>query len=338
MEAETESSAVLPPKGIKQNGKGGGASARKEKRAQWWAGNMEKRLSGQDGSPKGATRNESNPSSMLPRKRKLADPKDNDDPTEGAPGKDVSNPARQVKGNTPFTIFIGQIPFDAKEEEVRKLFETAGAIKTFRWRINPETKKFKGFAFVDYENKNGFKRSFQLHHSIICGRPINVEATITGGRKSRHRAVHIKDRTAKLQQEAKEAIERKARDAAKKKANRPPQPATDATSESKPEVPKSEPGTEVLPSVGRKRERTAKSARANKRLKAEAGVIPSASDAVGTVKAEPPTPNAVPAEKKFTSGLPTAASGGARADNFVKPRQEHLAALSNAKNHIKFED
>lgn len=36
--------------GIKQNGKGGGASARKEKRAQWWAGNMEKRLSGQDGS------------------------------------------------------------------------------------------------------------------------------------------------------------------------------------------------------------------------------------------------------------------------------------------------
>ena len=31
-----------------------------------------------------------------------------------------------MKRNTPFTIFVGQIPYDAKEEEVRKLFEKAG--------------------------------------------------------------------------------------------------------------------------------------------------------------------------------------------------------------------
>jgi RNA recognition motif-containing protein len=40
-------------------------------------------------------------------------------------GKGKSEEAKK-KQEKSFTIFVGQIPFDAKEEEVKKLFETAG--------------------------------------------------------------------------------------------------------------------------------------------------------------------------------------------------------------------
>ena len=52
---------------------------------------------------------------------------DNEDAkAEDSSGKIVDTCDKQMKRNTPFTIFVGQIPYDAKEEEVRKLFEKAG--------------------------------------------------------------------------------------------------------------------------------------------------------------------------------------------------------------------
>lgn len=69
-----------------------------------------------------------------------------------------------------------------------------------------------------------FQRSFELHHTLVNGRPINVEATSAGGKKSRFRKDHIKEETLKCQKKAQEAIERKARDAAKRKR---PLPETD---------------------------------------------------------------------------------------------------------------
>ena len=44
-----------------------------------------------------------------------------------------------------------------------------------------------------------FQRAFELHHARVNGRPINVEATIIGGKKSKHREAHIKDWTARMQ-------------------------------------------------------------------------------------------------------------------------------------------
>ena len=110
------------------------------------------------------------------------------EPTGLSAATDIANrrtdQLKKLESKT-FTVFVGQIPFDANEEEVRKLFETAGKtahffdeispsideenlhcagkIKEFRWRTNPETKKFKGLAFVTYENK----RSFQVGETIF---------------------------------------------------------------------------------------------------------------------------------------------------------------------------
>ncbi|OQV23607.1 hypothetical protein BV898_02352 [Hypsibius exemplaris] len=189
-------------------------SARLQKRMAWWHADHEKRL--------GISQSQlaANPLTNLPPGetgptpvKKPGNPK--------YPPRETANPAatydpaevklrRQKKKEAQtFTIFVGQIPFDANEDDVRKMFEAAGKIKVFRWRINEKTKKFKGMAFVEYENKNAFRRAFQLHHALVNGRKINVEATIIGGRKSRIRAEHIKEWSARMQKEGAEMLANK---------------------------------------------------------------------------------------------------------------------------------
>lgn len=48
------------------------------------------------------------------------------------------------------TIYVGRIPFDYTEEQVRSIFQSAGPIQDIRFVFDKETGKSKGFAFVEY--------------------------------------------------------------------------------------------------------------------------------------------------------------------------------------------
>lgn len=48
------------------------------------------------------------------------------------------------------TIYVGRIPFDYTEEQVRNIFQSAGPIQDIRFVFDKETGKSKGFAFVEY--------------------------------------------------------------------------------------------------------------------------------------------------------------------------------------------
>lgn len=52
------------------------------------------------------------------------------------------------------TIYTGNLPFSATEEDVRALFEEYGTVESINMIIDRQTGRFRGFAFVDMEDES----------------------------------------------------------------------------------------------------------------------------------------------------------------------------------------
>ncbi|EGZ29658.1 hypothetical protein PHYSODRAFT_475091 [Phytophthora sojae] len=78
------------------------------------------------------------------------------------------------------TLFVGQLPFRATEESIRKHFAEAGDIK-LRMLTDKKTKKFKGTAFIEVKDSKALGAALSRHHTLLQGRRINVELTAGGG-------------------------------------------------------------------------------------------------------------------------------------------------------------
>jgi nucleolar protein 6 len=60
------------------------------------------------------------------------------------------------------------------------------------------TSKSKGYAFLEFTEKQGLQVALKLHHSELEGRKINVELTAGGGGKSERRLNKVKERNKGL--------------------------------------------------------------------------------------------------------------------------------------------
>lgn len=68
-------------------------------------------------------------------------------------------------------IFIGGLNTDAKEEDVRKVFEEVGDVVEVRLVINSKTGKNKGYAFVRYASAADAKKALDKYAKVeICGK------------------------------------------------------------------------------------------------------------------------------------------------------------------------
>ncbi|OQR86207.1 hypothetical protein ACHHYP_10854 [Achlya hypogyna] len=126
--------------------------------------------------------------------------------TEAAPAADSTKPEtkpRPAKRKLPekenanekrihLTLFLGQLPFTATEDKIRKHFHEAGEIK-IRMATDKQTNKFKGTAFIEVADSKALGAALSRHHSLLDGRRINVELTANGGgKKSELRTSRIK--------------------------------------------------------------------------------------------------------------------------------------------------
>lgn len=108
-----------------------------------------------------------------------------------------------VKKRAPprFILFVGNLPFDLKEEELKEHFKTASP-SNVRMR--------KGFAFIEFEGNEASKNlhiALRFHHSTLKYRKINVELTAGGGGNSAKRRKKLDQKNAALQDELTERIE-----------------------------------------------------------------------------------------------------------------------------------
>ena len=62
------------------------------------------------------------------------------------------------------SLFVGNLPFDATDGELREVFEPFGPLTSVKLISDRETGKPRGFAFVEFQNReDGQKAIAELH-------------------------------------------------------------------------------------------------------------------------------------------------------------------------------
>jgi RNA recognition motif-containing protein len=72
------------------------------------------------------------------------------------------------------TIYVGNLPFSATEDEVRGLFEKHGKVESVKLVTDRETSRPRGFAFVDMAAGEAQTAIGQMNGFQLAGRPLRV--------------------------------------------------------------------------------------------------------------------------------------------------------------------
>jgi nucleolar protein 6 len=134
-------------------------------------------------------------SDARPPKKQKACSTQQSDSVDARTGADDSGGSAKAKR---FTLFVGNMPFNVNEADVRQHFADCGVVGC-RLLRNKDTGVGKGIAFLDLSDSKGFVSAIKLHHSFLGGRAINVEPTAGGGGNSSQRMGKIELKKKRLE-------------------------------------------------------------------------------------------------------------------------------------------
>ncbi|KAJ2550154.1 Eukaryotic translation initiation factor 4B [Coemansia sp. RSA 1933] len=77
----------------------------------------------------------------------------------------------------PFTAFVGNLPLDTDESQVREMFGPASGIRSVRLIRNRETDRLKGFGYVEFETADALKSAVAKDGSELGGRPLRIDVS-----------------------------------------------------------------------------------------------------------------------------------------------------------------
>jgi len=72
------------------------------------------------------------------------------------------------------TIYVGNLPFSATEQDIRSLFERHGKVESVKLINDRETGKPRGFGFVDMSQNEAPGAIQALNGHQLNGRPLRV--------------------------------------------------------------------------------------------------------------------------------------------------------------------
>ena len=81
---------------------------------------------------------------------------------------------------TEFGIFVGNISYKCTENDLKKFFKDCGKVVDVRLAKKPDG-KLKGFAHVDFENKEAVDKAVQKNGKELQGRALKIDKS-TGGK------------------------------------------------------------------------------------------------------------------------------------------------------------
>lgn len=71
------------------------------------------------------------------------------------------------------TVFLGKVPHDAEESEIRAIFEKCGTINDIRWV--EKDGQFKGCGFIEYDSTEATDEAVKLNGTMVRNRAIRVD-------------------------------------------------------------------------------------------------------------------------------------------------------------------
>ena len=72
------------------------------------------------------------------------------------------------------TLYVGNLPFSATEQDLRSLFEAHGAVQSVSLVNDRETGRPRGFGFVEMADDAAATAIAAVNGSALQGRPIKV--------------------------------------------------------------------------------------------------------------------------------------------------------------------
>ncbi|XP_045120999.1 nucleolin 1-like isoform X2 [Portunus trituberculatus] len=126
-------------------------------------------------------------------KKMKAEKKGEDD----AEGQSASKEKKQQQEKK-YVLFMGNLPFELTEEEVREHFKiVADNIVRVTLLNRKKSGKSKGYGFIELKDADSYNKSLKLNNSQLKNRKIHVQFT-TPGKKTKARKALIKNKTKKL--------------------------------------------------------------------------------------------------------------------------------------------
>ncbi|CAH1966823.1 unnamed protein product [Acanthoscelides obtectus] len=113
--------------------------------------------------------------------------------------KDLLPPKQSVKNKTRYVVFVGNIPYDLKKEDIVEHFQTCGEIRHIRIPTEKKSNKPRGFCYVEVADEESYQKCLSKHHSFMKGRRINVQYTHGGKKKGENEKKVVKAKNLKLQ-------------------------------------------------------------------------------------------------------------------------------------------
>lgn len=71
-------------------------------------------------------------------------------------------------------LYVGNLPFDTDEEQIRELFSTYGDVQSVDMINDRDTGRFRGFCFVAMDNSEADAAAAALNGYSFGGRPLKV--------------------------------------------------------------------------------------------------------------------------------------------------------------------
>ena len=72
-------------------------------------------------------------------------------------------------------LFVSNLDFDVTEDQIREMFEELGATNSVVLATDRESKRSKGFAFVEMADADAADKAIEdLNNKVVNGRPIRV--------------------------------------------------------------------------------------------------------------------------------------------------------------------
>lgn len=97
-------------------------------------------------------------------------------------------------------IFVGNLPFKAKEADVRRLFASFGSVVYISIAMDKKGKESRGFGFLEMpDGQQALTAIAALNHKEFMGRPINVEPARINPKAAKPSA-HVKARATGYKQ------------------------------------------------------------------------------------------------------------------------------------------